>query len=70
MSKIRGKGLLGVKVGMTSIFNDAGDQVPVTVVLAGPNTVLGVKPTADGKFALTDGPEPVLLFWDLTTSSP
>lgn len=44
MSKIRGKGLLGVKVGMTSIFNENGDQIPVTVVQAGPNVVLGVNP--------------------------
>lgn len=41
MSKIRGKGLLGVKVGMTSIFTEDGDQIPVTVVRAGPNFVLG-----------------------------
>ncbi len=50
MSKIRGKGLLGIKVGMTSIFDAAGDHVPVTVVLAGPNTVLGLKPSADGSY--------------------
>jgi len=42
MSKIHGKGLLGVKIGMTSIFTETGDQIPVTVVRAGPNTVLGV----------------------------
>ena len=51
MSKIRGKGLLGVKVGMTSIFTETGDLVPVTVVRAGPNVVVGVKPAADGKSA-------------------
>lgn len=49
MSKFRGKGLLGTKIGMTSIFNENGDQVPVTVVRAGPNVVLGVKPVADGE---------------------
>ena len=49
MSKFRGKGLLGRKIGMTSIFNETGDQVPVTVVHAGPNVVLGVKPVADGE---------------------
>lgn len=49
MSKFRGKGLLGTKIGMTSIFNESGDQVPVTVVRAGPNVVLGVKPVADGE---------------------
>ena len=51
MSKIRGKGLLGVKVGMTSIFTETGDLVPVTVVRAGPNVVVAVKPAADGKSA-------------------
>jgi len=49
MSKFRGKGLLGTKIGMTSIFNENGDQVPVTVVRAGPNVVLGVKPVAEGE---------------------
>lgn len=48
VSKIRGKGLLGVKVGMTSIFTETGDFVPVTVVRAGPNVVIDVKPAADG----------------------
>jgi large subunit ribosomal protein L3 len=49
MSKFRGKGLLGQKIGMTSIFAENGDQVPVTVVRAGPNTVLGLQPVADGQ---------------------
>jgi len=48
MSKIRGKGLLGVKIGMTSIFAENGDQIPVTVVRAGPNTVLGVNELPNG----------------------
>lgn len=55
MSKFRGKGLLGTKIGMTSIFNEAGDQVPVTVVRAGPNVVLGVNPVADGQANLKVG---------------
>ncbi len=42
MTKHRGKGLLASKIGMTSIFGEAGDQIPVTVVRAGPNFVLGV----------------------------
>lgn len=50
MGTFRGKGLLGVKLGMTSIFTETGDQIPVTVVLAGPNTVLGLRPSADGKY--------------------
>lgn len=32
-------GLLGKKVGMTQIFNEAGERVPVTVIQAGPVTV-------------------------------
>ena len=55
MSKFRGKGLLGQKIGMTSIFNENGDQVPVTVVRAGPNVVLGVKPVAEGEVNLRVG---------------
>jgi len=40
-------GLLGCKIGMTQLFDEAGNVVPVTVIQAGPNTVLQVK-TADG----------------------
>ncbi len=40
--------LLGRKVGMTRIYDDAGAIVPVTVVLAAPNHITQVK-TADGK---------------------
>lgn len=48
MSKIRGKGLLGVKIGMTSIFSEDGSQLPVTVVRAGPNVVLAKEPLENG----------------------
>jgi large subunit ribosomal protein L3 len=48
VSTFRGKGLLGAKVGMTSIFDETGDQVPVTVLVAGPNTVVAVKPGPGG----------------------
>ena len=34
------KGLLGRKVGMTQVFDDDGTVVPVTVIEAGPCTVL------------------------------
>jgi large subunit ribosomal protein L3 len=34
-------GLLGRKVGMTRVFTEDGEQVPVTVVAAGPCTVVG-----------------------------
>lgn len=37
------RGLLGKKLGMTQVFNKEGDVVPVTVVLAGPCTVLGLQ---------------------------
>jgi large subunit ribosomal protein L3 len=36
-------GLIGKKVGMTRIFDDAGVQVPVTVIEAGPCPVVQVK---------------------------
>ncbi len=36
-------GLLGRKVGMTRIFDDAGMAIPVTVVQAGPCVVVQVK---------------------------
>lgn len=43
------KGLIGKKVGMTSIFTDDGKMVPVTVVQAGPNYVTQIKTDeADG----------------------
>lgn len=49
MSKIRGKGLLGIKIGMTSIFSEDGSQLPVTVVRAGPNFVLSKEALANGE---------------------
>jgi large subunit ribosomal protein L3 len=36
-------GLIGRKLGMTQLFNDAGTAVPVTVIEAGPCPVLQVK---------------------------
>ncbi|MFH1380553.1 MAG: 50S ribosomal protein L3, partial [Candidatus Omnitrophota bacterium] len=36
-------GILGRKVGMTSIFNDEGHLIPVTVIEAGPCSVLATK---------------------------
>jgi len=40
------KGILGRKVGMTQVFNESGEVVPVTVIEAGPRHVLQVR-TAD-----------------------
>lgn len=39
----RKEGLIGRKVGMTQVFADNGNQVPVTVVQAGPCTVVGIR---------------------------
>ena len=36
-------GLLGRKVGMTQVYTDDGDLIPVTVVEAGPCVVLQLK---------------------------
>ena len=36
-------GLIGKKVGMTQIFNEKGDVIPVTVIEAGPCTVTEVR---------------------------
>src|SRR5580692_10579445 len=47
------KGILGTKLGMTQVFNDAGQIVPVTVVQAGPCVVAGVRtPDNDGYSAV------------------
>jgi large subunit ribosomal protein L3 len=36
-------GLLGRKIGMTTVFTERGEAVPVTVVEAGPNYVLNIR---------------------------
>ena len=55
----RKEGLLGRKVGMTQIFGDDGNQIPVTVIEAGPCTVLGVRTKeSHGYDALQVGFEP------------
>lgn len=41
-------GLIGKKIGMTSIFDEAGNQIPCTVIVLGPNVVTQVK-TEDSK---------------------
>jgi large subunit ribosomal protein L3 len=47
------KGILGRKVGMTQVFDEAGHAVPVTVVEAGPCRVAQVKtPEKDGYAAV------------------
>jgi large subunit ribosomal protein L3 len=48
--------LLCRKIGMTRFFNEAGESVPVTVLEAGPNTVIQVKsPEKDGYSAIQLG---------------
>jgi large subunit ribosomal protein L3 len=37
------KGILGRKIGMTQLFNENGELIPVTVIEAEPNVVLQVK---------------------------
>ncbi|MBE3585270.1 50S ribosomal protein L3 [Desulfofundulus thermocisternus] len=50
------KGILGRKVGMTQIFNDAGQAIPVTVIEAGPCVVVQKKtPERDGYSAIQLG---------------
>ena len=53
------EGLIGRKTGMTQVFGEDGNLIPVTVVEAGPCTVVGVRtqPT-HGYDALQLGFEP------------
>ena len=37
------KGILGKKIGMTQIFSEAGEMIPVTVIEAGPCVVTQLK---------------------------
>jgi len=49
-------GLLGRKVGMTQVFDEAGNIIPVTVLQVGPCTVLQVRePERDGYHAVQLG---------------
>ncbi len=49
-------GLIGKKIGMTQLFDDKGDAVPVTVIEAGPCTVTEVRTaTRDGYQAVQLG---------------
>ena len=44
-------GIIGQKLGMTQVFNEQGQQIPVTVVEAPPNPVLGVTDKDKAGFA-------------------
>jgi large subunit ribosomal protein L3 len=49
-------GILGTKLGMTQVFDEAGKAIPVTVIQAGPCTVTQVKTVqTDGYFAIQVG---------------
>ncbi len=53
-------GLLGKKIGMTTIFTEDGRRVPVTVISAGPCRVVQIRtPERDGYSAIQLGYEPV-----------
>jgi large subunit ribosomal protein L3 len=53
------EGLIGRKVGMTQVFGDDGNLIPVTVVQLGPCTVVGIRTKAShGYDALQLGFEP------------
>ncbi|MCB0975192.1 MAG: 50S ribosomal protein L3 [Actinobacteria bacterium] len=45
------KGLLGQKIGMTQIWNENNEIVPVTVIKAGPCTVTQIKTVESDKYA-------------------
>src|SRR5256885_14745026 len=45
LAMARKEGLIGRKVGMTQVFADDGSHVPVTVIEAGPCTVIGIRTT-------------------------
>jgi large subunit ribosomal protein L3 len=42
----KGKGLIGKKIGMTSLFTTSGEQIPVTIIHAGPCFVTQIKTKA------------------------
>ena len=44
-------GLIGKKIGMTHIFNDKGDVIPVTVIEAGPCTVTELRTSEKNGYA-------------------
>lgn len=49
-------GLLGKKIGMTQVFAEDGESIPVTVIQTGPNVVVGTRtPERDGYSALVLG---------------
>jgi large subunit ribosomal protein L3 len=47
-------GIIGKKIGMTQVFNERGEQIPVTVVEAPPNPVVKVTDKAVAGFAAVE----------------
>src|SRR5262245_13846016 len=55
----RKEGIIGRKVGLTQVFGEDGNHIPVTVIQAGPCTVVGIRTQAShGYDALQLGFEP------------
>jgi len=53
-------GLLGKKIGMTSIFTEDGERIPVTILSVGPCRIVQIKtPDTDGYSAVQLGYEPI-----------
>ncbi|RPH95805.1 50S ribosomal protein L3 [candidate division KSB1 bacterium] len=46
-------GLIGRKLGMTRIFDDKGNAIPVTVIELGPNQITGLRTSEDNGYAAT-----------------
>src|ERR1700712_501660 len=44
-------GIIGTKMGMTQIFNEIGQKIPCTVIVAEPNPVVQVMETSKAGFA-------------------
>src|SRR5262245_12272956 len=54
LNEVRGtmsKALLGKKLGMSQVYGDGGQMVPVTIIEAGPCTVLQKKTVAKDSYA-------------------
>lgn len=51
MAEVKIKTIIGKKMGMTQIFDDKGDMVPVTIIEAGPCTVVAKKTSEKAGYA-------------------
>ena len=55
MSAAKTLGLVGRKAGMTRVFNEAGETVPVTVIEALPNRITQVRTTGIRRLSCVAG---------------